>query len=229
MIYTKRAVTASILLAWGAFLAWMAISNTMARFLGPRTYWVAWFGASALLFSGTITALHARRSPGPRAGRADWAGVILLLLPVALVVALPAPQLGAQAASRKAVGVGALSSFAPPQTHGDEVGLEEIHYAGVSREYADQVGIVEGTEVNLTGFVTHPKNLTDGTYSLTRFYISCCAADAVPYSVAIRADEDLEDDTWLSVTGALVRAGTGFVVEPTEIEPIEEPSTPYLY
>lgn len=228
-MYSKRAVMAGILLAWGAFLGWMALSNTMARFLGPRTYWVAWFGAIALLLSGAVTAFHGLRSHGPRAGRADWAGVVLLLLPVALVLSLPAPQLGAQAASRKAVGVAALSSFAPPVTHSGEIGLEEIHYAGISREYADQVGIVDGAEVDLTGFVTHPRAMTDGTYSLTRFYISCCAADAVPYSVAILASEDVEDDTWLNITGTLARSGDGFVVEPADILPIKEPASPYLY
>ncbi|MEA2451296.1 MAG: hypothetical protein QOG04_6 [Actinomycetota bacterium] len=228
-MYTKRGVMAVILLAWGAFLAWLAISNTMARFLGPRTYWVAWFGAIALLLSGTITTFHALRSHGPRAGRADWAGVVLLLLPIALVLSLPAAQLGAQAASRKAVGVAALSAFAPPTTHGDDIGLEEIHYAGISHEYAAQVGIIEGAEVDLTGFVTHPKNMTNGTYSLTRFYISCCAADAVPYSVAIEASEDLEDDTWLNITGTLVKSGDGFIVQPVDIQSIKEPSSPYLY
>jgi uncharacterized repeat protein (TIGR03943 family) len=221
---------ATVLLVWGVFLAWMAASNTMARFLGPRTYWVAWFGAVALLIAGGMTALHALRAPGPRIGRADKAGVLLLALPVVLVLAVPNSQLGAQAASRKAVGVGALSSFAlAPPASGGKIGLEEIHYAGISREYADQVGIVEGSEVDLTGFVTHPKNLKDGTFALTRFYISCCAADAVPYSVAIETTEDLADDTWLHIKGSLERVGDAFLVAPTNIDSIDEPSSPYLY
>ena len=219
----------AVMAGWGAFLLWMAVSGSMSRFLGPRTYWVAWFGAVMLLLAGTVTALQGLRSPGPRAGRADWAAVVLLSIPVALVLALPSPQLGAQAASRKAVGVGALSSFVPPPPSGGEIGLEEIHYAGMSRAYADQVGIVEGAEVDLTGFVTHPKNQKAGTFSLTRFYISCCAADAVPYSVPLEADEDLDDDVWLHVTGTLARGKDGFVVKPTSLEEIEEPRTPYLY
>jgi uncharacterized repeat protein (TIGR03943 family) len=229
MRYSKRAVTSGVLLAWGAFLGWMAVSGTMARFLGPRTYWVAWFGATALLLSGTVSSLHAIRARGPRAGRADWAGVVLLTLPIAFVVALPTPQLGAQAAAKKAVGIGALSNFAPPPTSGGKIGLEEIHYAGMSQAYADQVGIIDGAEVNLTGFVTHPKSMKEGEYSLTRFYISCCAADAVPYSVAILASSDLEDDTWLHITGTLTKGEGGFTVEPADIEEIPEPSTPYLY
>ena len=226
---SRRAVMATVLVMWGVFLGWMATSGTMARFLGPRTYWVAWFGAAALLLTGVVTGLHALRAAGPPAGRADWAGVVLLSLPIALVLALPAPQLGAQAASRKALGVGALSSFAPPPSRSDEIGLEEIHYGGISQDYADQLGIVEGAEVDLIGFVTHPKNAEAGLYSLTRFYISCCAADAVPYSVAVDATTDLPDDTWIRIKGSLTRSGRTFVVAPTEIDEIEEPSTPYLY
>src|SRR5688500_13479106 len=60
--YTKRAVMAVMLLAWGAFLGWMAISGSIARYLGPRTYWVAWFGAATLLLAGAVTAVHSIRS-----------------------------------------------------------------------------------------------------------------------------------------------------------------------
>lgn len=220
---------ATMFLAWGAFLTWLSASGAIARFLGPRTYWVAWFGAVTLLIVGVATLVNAVRSDGRRAGKADWVGALLLVTPIVLVLALPSTKLGAQAASRKAVGVGALSSFAPPPSRGDDIGLEEIYYAGISSEYADQVGVVEGAEVELIGFVTHPKASKASTFSLTRFYISCCAADAVPYSVPIEADEDLDDDTWLRVTGTLLRADDGFVVKPAEIEEIEEPSTPYLY
>lgn len=229
MRYTKRMLTAAMLLAWGGFLMWMVVSGSIARFLGPRTYWVAWFGAATLSLAGLMTALHAIRYRSPQAGRADWAGVVLLALPIALVLVLPSPRLGAQAASRKAVGAGVLSSFAPRPSDGGDIGLEEIYYAGISGEYAEQVGIAEGAEVELTGFVTHPKTAESGTFSLTRFYISCCAADAVPYSVPVDAAEDLDDDTWLEITGTLARGAGGFIVKPTRIEEVEEPSTPYLY
>lgn len=229
MSYSKRTVMATTLLAWGAFLTWMAASGSIARYLGPRTYWVAWFGAVTLLLAGAMTALHAFRSPGAATARADRVGAALLAAPIVFVLALPSPQLGAQAASRKAVGAGALSSFAPPSLSGGPIGLEEIHYAGMSQEYGDQVGIVDGVDVSLTGFVTHPKNEKEGTYSLTRFYISCCAADAVPYSVPVEAGRDLSDDTWLTVTGTLERRNEGFVVVPAKIEEVTEPSSPYLY
>ena len=154
-----------------------------------------------------------------------------MLVPIVLVLVLPTPQLGAQAASRKAVGVGALSTFVPLPEPGEEIGLQEIHYASLSPDYADSLGVIEGLDVELVGFVTHPKDATTSDFGLTRFYISCCAADAVPYTVVVRpsAGETFPDDTWLKVDGTLLRAGDGFVLDAVDIEQLEEPSAPYLY
>lgn len=228
---SRKFVVAVVLTIWGGFLAWFAASGTMARFLGPRTYWVAWFGAGGLLLAGTASLFGAVRTGGRGATRSDIAGAGLMMVPVILVMVLPAPQLGAQAASRKAAGVGALSSFIPPPSAGGEVGPQEIHYASLSTEYAEALGVIEGLEVALTGFVTHPEGIASDSFGLTRFYISCCAADAVPYTVVVRppADQMFSDDTWLTVEGTLVRDGDGFVLEPTRVDPTEEPSAPYLY
>jgi uncharacterized membrane protein YcgQ (UPF0703/DUF1980 family) len=64
---------------------------------------------------------------------------------------------------------------------------------------------------------------------LTRFYISCCAADAIPYSVFIRSTEDHRDDVWLRVDGRLGKIGDLFVVDPRSIAITDEPKTPYLF
>ena len=231
MRMTRASLIATVVTAWGGFLAWFAASDTMVRFLGPRTYWVAWFGAAGLLGAGVMSLIGARGTGLRRATRGDIAGALVMLVPIVLVLVLPTPQLGAQAASRKAVGVGALSTFVPLPEPGEEIGLEEIHYASLSSDYADSLGIVEGLDVELVGFVTHPGGVTVGDFGLTRFYISCCAADAVPYTVVVRpaAGEKFPDDTWLKVEGTLLRAGAGFVLDAVDIEPAEEPSAPYLY
>ena len=109
--------------------------------------------------------------------------------------------------------------------------MQEIHYASLSPDYAAALGIVEGLVVELVGFVTHPGDASAGDFGLTRFYISCCAADAVPFTVVVRpaTDETFADDTWLKVEGTLLLAGDGFILDAAEIEPVEEPSAPYLY
>lgn len=218
---------------WAGFLAWLWIANEISRYLGPRTYWVVPFGAlvlGAAAVAHVIVLVGRRDGAGAKTSIGDTVGLVVLLIPLVAVIAIPEPSLGALAASRKSAGtgVGALGSFAPAPDPEGEVEFIDIHFASQSEDYAARAGIVEGTEVDLTGFVTH-RDAGAATFRLTRFYVSCCAADAIPYSVAVRAPGDQPDNQWLNVSGALIRDGEGYVLDAARIEPIEEPENPYLY
>lgn len=225
---------ALILALWSGFLAWLWIGNEVSRYLGPRTYWVVPFGALVL---GAAAIAHVvvlvGRPDGPRVKTSarDAVGLVILLIPLIAVIAIPEPSLGALAASRKSAGtgVGAIGSFAPAPDPEGEVEFIDIHFASQSEDYAASAGIIEGTEVDLTGFVTHRDTAETARFTLTRFYVSCCAADAIPYSVAVQADEDHSDNQWLNVSGTLIKEGDRYVLEATRLEPIEEPKNPYLY
>jgi hypothetical protein len=69
-----------------------------------------------------------------------------------------------------------------------------------------------------------------GTFLLGRFFISCCAADALPIVVPVLRGAGAlpPQDRWLLVSGALVRRGTALVIAPTSMEQTPEPSSPYL-
>lgn len=43
-----QALRVFVLAAWTAFFVWLIASDEMYRYVGPRTYWVIWFGAGAL-------------------------------------------------------------------------------------------------------------------------------------------------------------------------------------
>lgn len=228
---SRRLIRGLVLALWAAFFWWLAIGGEMIRYLGPRTYWVAWFGAivltgAALAHLATVT----KGAPMPPSTREIW-GVAVLLIPILAVVAVPEPDLGALAAARKTTGVSGLTSSLPrPEAKPGKIDLAEIFFASQSSEYANAVGITTGTKVELLGFVTHPKKGPEGTFSLTRFYIACCAADAVPYSVPVRTSEGFADDTWLRVTGTLAEdPEAGYLVTPDAIEEVGKPKNPYLY
>ena len=230
MIDGRRAVRGIVLAGWAAFFGWLWFSGEVTRYLGPRTYWVVVFGSITLSLAavGHLWGLRGRPfSPT----RGDLTGAAVLLLPLLAVVAIPNAQLGAQAASRKASAGGfAAAALLPVPEPGGEISFREIDYASESEEYAASAGIVGGIEVDLTGFVTHPQGGA-GTFSLTRFYVSCCAADAIPFSVPISVTgmADRPDDSWVRVQGPLIDTGDGFVVEADTIEPTEPPQDPYLY
>ena len=230
MIDGRRALRGVVLAVWAAFFGWLWLTGEVTRYLGPRTYWVVVFGCITLSLAavGHLWGLRGRPfSPT----RADLTGAAVLLLPLLAVLAIPNAQLGAQAASRKASAGGfAAAALVPLPEPGGEISFREIEYASESEEYAASAGVVAGMEVELAGFVTHPDDGA-GTFSLTRFYVSCCAADAIPYSVpiSVTALADRPDDSWVRVRGVLVDTGQGFVVDASAIEPIEPPQDPYLY
>jgi uncharacterized membrane protein YcgQ (UPF0703/DUF1980 family) len=117
----------------------------------------------------------------------------------------------------------------PGAEHDGEVSFIDFYYANRSEEYALKAGVVPDEIVHLTGFVTESG---PGRVRLTRFYVSCCAADAVPYSADIMASQGCctyDEDKWLRVRGRIVTDDQGhYVVEATMIEPVREPDDPYL-
>jgi uncharacterized repeat protein (TIGR03943 family) len=210
---------------WAAFFWWLSLSGEVTRYLGPRTLWVSWFGAIGLTIAAAVLfSLDRSRRATPR----DVVPIAIMLLPLAAVLAAPAADLGAHAVSRK-TSAGALAAGTVLVAEDvNEVGFREIALAERSTEFALRLGIGEGMDVDLFGFVS---DIDSGGFDLARFYVSCCAADAIPYVIGVDApnSESYETDEWLRVTGTLARRGESFVVVPDEIRRGKEPREPYLY
>jgi putative membrane protein len=232
-LHPSRLLRTMVLVGWAAFFAYLYLSREMTRYLGPRTYWVVPFGA-ALLGIAVVAHVPGLRSSeaAPRPSRREVIGHVVLIAPLLAALVVPAPALGALAANKKSTGGGlaTVSSVVPPDpSAGREVRFLEIHYANESQEFADAIGIVDGYEVSLVGFVGQPTATPEGAFDLTRFYVSCCAADAIPYSVMVVDGPRAPIDTWLRVTGHLERRNSTFVLVPDAIDRIGEPKDPYLY
>lgn len=229
----RRLARGLTLACWAGFFAWLHLSGEKTRYLGPRTYWVIVFGAVVLGAAALAHLLTARKSAPRALRREDVAGIATLLVPLLAVAAVPSAELGALAASRKTSGAGAaaVGAIAPPAPEaGEPLSFVDVHYASESESYAASAGIAEGMEVELTGFVTHPGGLPEGTLGLTRFQVSCCAADAVPYTVPLLVDPgSRSDDEWLQVRGNLVLRDGVYALDPAEITVVDAPADPYLY
>ncbi|MFN2389724.1 MAG: TIGR03943 family protein [Actinomycetota bacterium] len=234
---TRQRLHLVVVAAWAVFFVWLIATGEIVRYIGPRTKWVVWFGAAALIATGIALAVVARR-PDPRRaaplGVGETIGILALLLPIVAVVVVPQPNLGALGASRKLIGGLAATGGFVPVPDGGAVSFQEISFASRSPGYAASLGVSEGVPVDLTGFVTHPAGSPPGTFALTRFAIFCCAADATPYSVAVdptgaAGNDDFPDDTWLTVKGALARVDGSFVLLADDIIAVDEPKDPYVY
>lgn len=234
----RRALRAGILVAWGGFFVWLWVSGEMSRYLGPRTYWVVPFGAAAL---GLAALLHVLTmladSPQPRPSATELIGTTMLIAPLLAVLMVPNAELGSLASARKSSSSdvsSAAAGLAPEDASiVEDPMFRDIVYAEESSRYARVTGLVDGTEVDLVGFVDDESNGPAGTFALTRFYVSCCAADAIPFSVAVDpgdAKQAVPDaDEWARVAGVLEERDGRLVVVADTLEKVSEPEEPYLY
>jgi len=190
------------------------------------------FGAVVLVGAAILAGLAARGAPR-RAGARETAGLLILLSPMLALLAVPSPDLGALAVSRKSGpgGVPALGSAPPPRSPTGPLSVVDLQEASRSAEYAQRRGVRDGRRVELLGFVSRAPDRAGGAFDLARFSIFCCAADAVPYVARIRgasAGVAPREDDWLRVRGTVVREGDGFVVVADRVTPERAPANPYL-
>lgn len=130
--------------------------------------------------------------------RAAW----LLLAPAMAVIMIPTDPLGSFAADRRDIrqpDTVLRPDFGPLPGPADgtvELGLREF----VDRAFLDEERSLSDRRVRLTGFVAPA---ADGaSFTLSRFVILCCAADAYPVEVSvIAADAPPPIDSWVTVTG----------------------------
>jgi uncharacterized repeat protein (TIGR03943 family) len=93
-----------------------------------------------------------------------------------------------------------------------------------------------GQKVNVQGFVVHTGELPSQYFLISRFVITCCAADAYPVGLPVKLTTNRNaypPDTWLEVEGQMITetlAGRRqLTIEASSLEKIEKPADPYFY
>lgn len=91
-----------------------------------------------------------------------------------------------------------------------------------------------GQKAKVTGFAIHPPETGDNLILLSRFVITCCAADAYPIALPVKLEgsrQDYPPDTWLEVEGKMITeniAGTRrLTIAANNIKKIPRPQNPY--
>jgi hypothetical protein len=178
-------------------------------------------------------------------GWAPWRYVVLLLPVVLYFLNLPNQGFSADAYSDV---LGNVKLDAPTNVRSTgtaDIGFAALQQASLSPESRDYY---EGKTITLTG---QYKGQDPKRFTLVRYKIACCAADAVPLNAVImvdpKSDEQIDPDKyrnkWLEVKGRIhffQKPGsneyiTALILYPTKDEPlgdfvkvIPQPSTPWL-
>jgi len=133
-----------------------------------------------------------KRSAGPAIG---W----MLALPLAVLISVAPTGLGAAAASR-------VDAFVPTETEERYPALDDSQgpiemgvFDFVDRALWDSEESLRDVTVRLEGLVVNDPAVPSG-FKLTRFLLSCCAADGIPIQVNLQdVGREIADDTWVQV------------------------------
>lgn len=247
----RRQDAGPLLLLTGLAATWASLSGAVLRYLRPgMRLWVGVAGA-VLVVAGVAVTLAARRARSALDGaaahhapsRVGW----LLALPLCVAVTVGAGSLGSYAVGRNAT----FRDLPSAPTHfdlqqylqassfgGRAVPLTLVDFVSAARQRANRP-LLAGREVALIGFVEPTDERA--SFLLTRFVISCCAADASVVQVRMIDVHGTipAPGTWVTVTGeleprsAVAVAGDldGDVAVPIlrvhHLERTDEPDEPY--
>jgi uncharacterized repeat protein (TIGR03943 family) len=234
MTLDVRSLRLVVLGAWAACLGWLAASGDVARYLGARTVWVAWFGTVALVVAWALYCWASDGVPSARArpSRSEALGLLALLAPVLVAFTMADAALGSQAASRKLASrgvdvsklAGHLAAGSPGATF---LGLNVVErHPGEAAQY----GLTPGSGVRVQGFVLSPARRPGGAFRVARMYITCCVADSIALGAdvhPVRRVPAYRRDTWVEVGGTIRRRAGHLWIDAAYVDQIPAPARPY--
>ena len=161
----------------------------------------------------------------------------IMLIPLLIGVLIPARPLDSSAVSAKGITtssalISSQSSSRVFETESEQRNvLDWVKIFYFEKDLSPFIGQPAG----VVGFVYREDSLPDGQFLVSRFIISCCAADG--YAVGMIVDSpqaaSFEQDTWVKVTGPVdvttYNGNPSPLIHAEAIEVVPQPEQPYLY
>lgn len=223
-----RVATSITLGAWAAVFWFLLISGRTTLYLSSRTAWVVPMGAVILGLCAAARLATARTGHREVLTRSRAISLGVVVLPAVLVLSLPPAALGSYAASRRsAVSAGVVPT---ESVASGEITLVDVAAAKWSRDTLQQLVRRAGAQVSFVGFVTKDPGAAADEFTLTRFIVSCCVADALSVQVRVvgAPPGEFPEDQWVRVNGSLYPLGPEMIVEASSVEKVPRPDKPYL-
>jgi uncharacterized repeat protein (TIGR03943 family) len=225
-----RVAGSAVLGAW-AFLFWFLwLTGRDALYLSTRTDWVVPV-AAVLLTAATLGRLASARvaTPEPLSSREAWV-MGLMVVPVVLVLAAPPATLGTFSAGKRSGFSGAGFAASATEIGEGELTLIDVAAAQTTPEGEEALATRAGETVRFVGFVVRRDDTPADELLLTRYIVTCCAADATVTEVRIVnvTPGEFEPDEWVEVTGPIYPIGREVIVDAQQVVEVERPQRPYL-
>lgn len=233
-----------VLGAWSLTLFRYWITGKLFLLLHPNYMWLANGAAIVLLAMAIFRAIQIRQ-PKPVQAPPSHTTLLppqlssLILLGVAVLGLIYTPQVFASdTAIQRGVSESLTMTRSQPQRFVRQTASEDrtvIDWIRTLNVYPEPDAYT-GQSVKVSGFVIHPEAWPEEYLMLSRFVLTCCAADAYPVGLPVQlavSRQAYAPDSWLDIEGKMVTATIDgqrqLTIEPTQIETIPEPRNPYEY
>jgi uncharacterized repeat protein (TIGR03943 family) len=235
--------------AWGILFLRYWLSGKLYLLIHPNYLWLAISAGISLLVISCLqilTLLRTRR----RVLRSDtdaaqhltlfprrWSSTLLLV--TALMGLFISPRaFASQTAIQRGVGETMTLTRVKPQAFRGSANTADksiIDWIRTLSVYPEPDAYT-GQAVKVQGFVVYPSNMSNQYLLISRFVITCCAADVYPVSLPVKLTQTRDaykPDTWLEIEGQMMTetlAGKRqLTIVAKSIKPISEPKNPYDY
>jgi uncharacterized repeat protein (TIGR03943 family) len=229
--------------AWGLLLLNYWLTGKLGLLIHPRYFGLSVAAGFGLLIIGglgtwrllwlqpTVNVRHVTLFPP------GWMSGLLLATACLGLLVTPRP-FASQTALQRGVAESLASTRVQPQAFRANSQPETRSLIDWVRTLAvyPEPDAYTGQKVKVQGFVVHSPELPDQYLTLSRFAITCCAADAYPVGLPVKLTQSRRaypPDTWLEVTGQMITENLAgkrqLTIQARSLQLIPEPENPYAY
>ena len=241
-----------MMVVWGTLMMKYWISGQIVFLLHPDYVWLTIIAGIVLLAMAIFTVMRQVRTPSLATSTSKlqhaaflpkgWGSTLLLLVGILGLLYSPRPFASDIALQRGVTDVVAVTrsqpeAFRVSSKPEDKTIVDWVRTLNVYPEPDEY----QGQAVDVSGFMIHPPDLSENYVLISRFILTCCAADAYPVGLPVQLDSETFEgdranypaDQWFRVKGTMgteeINGDRRLTILPTSIESIEEPRNPYDY
>jgi uncharacterized repeat protein (TIGR03943 family) len=242
---TPTLIKAVTLVAMGLFLYSRFMSGKLLFYINERFVWLTLLAALGCILVGMSYRYRPAHSHNHdhdhgdhHHGKLSWGGLSLIVLPIILGLLVPPKPLGAAAMVNRDVSIESLTSAAAPEVSSvlaKPKREKNILDWLIEFRSSSDIDAFTDQQAKLVGFVYRDDRFAEDQFMVSRFVLSCCAADAAPLGIMVHSPESagLADDQWVEVKGHFEIgqfSGEELPILMAEtITPTDIPAQPYLY
>lgn len=242
-------IDAIMLLLWGLMLLRFTVTGKLYLLLHPDYMWLAHLAMVLLLGLGLARSVQVWLSYRQGRGRFLRSQEHMALLPrqfsVGLLIAIamvgliytPRPFASETAFQRGITDVLGQTRSRPQRfsLSGESEDRTIVDWVRTLNVYPEPDAYT-GQTAKVSGFVTHIPDWPENIIMISRFVLTCCAADAYPVGLPVELPAGRprpDPDTWLEVSGTMQTTSLDgkrqLAIGSATLTEIPEPRTPYEY